>query len=255
MGGDVLTWSDTIEKDGSITLNLILIGCEWAGKRTLGNQIAKWWSEQTGGEHHPPPEGIHFHDHYTVPHVVHIGGHDNHKEQSEKDILKLNPGILEHFQRYQIEYHFGHGFVQEGDHWNIDWYYGDAVYAPLYWGYGRPGEYGDRRSSRQHYDEEVLRLIPDTILVLVKATADTIRNRMNKGNSPYPSRHTGTMFKLGDAEYVLDRFQEEFDNSLIAHSFSIDTSSTTPEESLQEFIAKVEPHLTAKDRERMGANK
>ena len=155
-------------------MNLILIGCEWAGKRTLGVEITKWWSEQTGAEFHPPPSSD-FHDHYTVPHVVHNEGHDHHKEQSEKDILGLNPGLLEHFQRYQIEYHFGRGFAESGEHWNIDWYYGDAVFAPLYWGYGRPGEYGDRREMRKHYDEEVMHTMPDTILVLIKATPDAIR--------------------------------------------------------------------------------
>ncbi len=233
-------------------MNLILIGCEWAGKRTLGVEITKWWCERTGDEYRPPP-GINFHDHYTVPHVVHAEGHEHHKEQSEKDILKLNPGVLEHFQRYQIEYHFGRGFAQSGTLWNIDWYYADAVFAPLYWGYGRPGEYADRREMRKHYDEEVMHTMPDTILVLVKATPDAIRNRMSEGKSPFPGRHAATMFKAEDAEVVLGRFQEEFENSLIAHRFSIDTTDATVEESLQEFIAKVDPHLTAADRDRMSS--
>lgn len=234
-------------------MNLILIGCEWAGKRTLGVEITKWWSEQTGAEFHPPPS-IDFHDHYTVPHVVHNEGHDHHKEQSEKDILGLNPGLLEHFQRYQIEYHFGRGFAESGEHWNIDWYYGDAVFAPLYWGYGRPGEYGDRREMRKHYDEEVMHTMPDTILVLIKATPDAIRSRMSEGKSLFPERHEATMFKVEDAEVVLGRFQEEFENSLIAHRFSIDTTDSTVEESLQEFITKVETHLTPADRERMATH-
>ena len=165
--------------------------------------------------------------------------------------LKLNPGILEHFQRYQIEYHFGRGFAEGGNHWNIDWYYGDAVYAPLYWGYGRPGEYADRREMRKHYDEEVMHSMPDTVLVLIKATPEAIRQRMSEGKSPFPDRHAATMFKADDTEFVLDRFQEEFENSLIAHRFSIDTTDATPEESLKEFIEKVGPHLTAEDRERM----
>ena len=83
-------------------MHLIVTGCEYAGKRTLGVELARWWSEQVGGEFHAPP-GIHFHDHFTVPHVVHAQGHEHHKEISEKEILTLNPGLLEHFQRYQIE--------------------------------------------------------------------------------------------------------------------------------------------------------
>ena len=234
-------------------MNLLLIGCEWAGKHTLGDQIAKWWCEKTGGEYNPPPEGVHYHDHFTVPHVVHIGGHDDHKEQSEKDILNMNPGLLEHFQRFQIEYHFQRAFVGGGDHWNIDWYYADAVYAPFYWGYGRPGEYADRRETRVHWDKDVMETMPDCILVLIKASPDAIKQRMSDGISLYPGRHANTMFKSEDAEYILGRFQEEFDNSLIRQRFAIDTTDSTLEESLQEFTTKVEPYLTDGDRARMSS--
>ncbi len=130
-------------------------------------------------------------------------------------------------------------------------YYGDAGFAPLYWGYGRPGEYADRREMRKHYDEEVMHTMPDTILVLLKATPDAIRSRMSEGKSLFPERHAATMFKAEDAEVVLGRFQEEFENSLLAHSFSIDTTDSTVEESLQEFVTKVEPHRTPTDRERI----
>ena len=234
-------------------MHLILIGCEWAGKRTIGNEIAKWWAEKTGGKHNPPPEGIHFHDHYTVPHVVHIGGHDHHKEQSEKDILKINPGLLEHFQRYQIDYHFQPGFVNSQDHWNIDWYYADAVFAPFYWGYGGPGEYGDRREMRKHCDKQVMELMPDCILVLVKASPETIVKRMGNGHSPYPDRHTNTMFKKEDSKYILDRFEEEFSDSLIKQKISLDTTNSSPEESLNEFVEKVSPFITADDLSRIEA--
>ena len=104
---------------------------------------------------------------------------------------------------------------------------------------------------RKHYDEEVMHSMPDTVLVLIKATPEAIRQRMSEGKSPFPDRHAATMFKADDTEFVLDRFQEEFENSLIAHRFSIDTTDATPEESLKEFIEKVGPHLTAEDRERM----
>jgi len=236
-------------------MDLILTGCEWAGKHTLGDQIAKWWSEETGTDYNPPPDGIRFHDHYTVPHVVHIGGHDNHFAQSEEDILKLNPGLLEHFQRFQIEYHFQRGFVSSGDHWNIDWYYADAVFAPFYWGYGKPGEYADRRETRVHWDKEVNEIMPDCILVLVKTTPDVIRDRMSDGTTLYPKRHANTMFKAKDAEYITDRFQEEFDNSLIRQRFSIDTTDSSPEDSLREFISKVEPYLTGTDKAKMTSYK
>ena len=233
-------------------MHLMLIGCEWAGKRTLGVEISRWWSEQTGGEFHPPP-GIHFHDHYTLPHVVHAEGHNDHKDLSESQIFSLNPGLLEHFQRFQTAYHFSSGFVNGPDHWNIDWYYADAVFGPFYWGFGGPGEYADRRQMARHHDEEVMEMMPDTVLVLVKTSADVIQNRMAEGKSPFPDRHAGTLFKPEDAEFILGRFQEEFDNSLIKNKITIDTTDVTVDESLQEFISKVDPYLTDEDRERMSA--
>ena len=41
-------------------MRLILIGCEYAGKTTLANEITKWLKETTGG-------GRTFHDHFTIP--------------------------------------------------------------------------------------------------------------------------------------------------------------------------------------------
>ena len=231
-------------------MNLILTGCEYAGKRTLGIEISRWWAEQTGIEFHGPP-GIHFHDHFTVPHVVHPEGHEDHRDISEKKILEMNAGLLEHFQRFQIEYHFGRGFLKGPDHWLIDWYYADAVFAPLYYGYGRPGEYADRWEMARHSEEQVMEVIPDTILVLVKASPEVIRQRMREGAGPFPRRHTGSLFQDKDVEHVLDRFHELFDNSLIRQRFAVDTSSASAEESLQEFVKKVGPYIAPEDRQRI----
>ena len=57
-----------------------------------------------------------------------------------------------------------------------------------------------------------------------------------------PSRSTRTL----TAESA-----DEFDNLLIRQRFTIDTTNATVEESLQEFISKVDDYLTAEDRERM----
>ena len=96
-------------------------------------------------------------------------------------------------------------------------------------------------------------MMPDTVLVLVKTSADVIQNRMAEGKSPFPDRHAGTLFKAEDAEFILGRFQEEFDNSLIKNKITIDTTDATVDESLQEFISKVDLYLTDEDRERMSA--
>ena len=60
-------------------MRLILTGIEYAGKRTLGIEISRWWAQQTGEEFLEPPHFM-FHDHFTLPHVVHTMGDEDHKE-------------------------------------------------------------------------------------------------------------------------------------------------------------------------------
>ena len=224
-------------------MKLILMGCEYAGKRTLGVEISKWWHKKNNTEFNPPPS-IDYHDHFTVPWVVHAIGHEHHKEESEKKILDLNPGLLEHFQRYQTDYHMQDGFVaKDADHWNIDWYYSDAVYAPLYYGFGRPGEYADRWEGVHHYEETVMDKMPDMVLVLVKATPEKIKERVIAGESLFPERHKGSLMKSEDIDYILERFQTLYDQSIIKNKFEIDTSSATVKDSISEFISNVEPIL------------
>ena len=45
-------------------MKLILMGCEYAGKRTLGVEISKWWHKKNNTEFTPPPS-IDYHDHFT----------------------------------------------------------------------------------------------------------------------------------------------------------------------------------------------
>ena len=224
-------------------MRLILIGCEYAGKRTLGHEIWKWWSELTGSPYYPPPH-TGFHDHFVVPYVVHPVGHPE-KEEMEDEMLTLSPALLEHFQRYQIEYHFSPGFLSEPDHWLIDWYYGDAVYAPLYYGYGGPGEYAERAVAVRSWDHHVMECMPDTVLVLLKASSEVIKQRRRDNQRPK------SLLQEKDVDFVLQRFQEEFDKSLIRQRFALDTTSATVEENLQEFVAQIQRFLTPEDRLRI----
>ena len=41
-------------------MNTILVGCEFAGKTTLANEIVEWSERNLGGSSH-------FHDHFTIP--------------------------------------------------------------------------------------------------------------------------------------------------------------------------------------------
>ena len=226
------------------------MGIEYAGKRTLGIEISRWWAGQTGEEFLEPPH-LAFHDHFTVPHVVHAMGHDHHKELSEKQMLALNPGLMEHYQRYQIFNKLTPGYTDMADLFLIDWYYSDAVYAPLYYGYGGPGQYADRRLMARSLDADVLSLMPDMVLVLMKASPEAIRRRVREAVSPFPGRHKDTLFDEKDTETVLERFEEEYERSLFSRKFVLDTTSATVKESLSEFMRQIKPFITADDRLRL----
>ncbi len=232
-------------------MRLLVIGSEYAGKHTLGLEIDKWWCGQTGQEFRPPPSFA-FHDHFVLPHIVHSEGHEHHKALSEQQMLTLNPHLLEHYQRYQIFNKLTRGYRAMRDLFLMDFYYGDAVYAPLYYGYGKPGMYGDRRVVARVLDREVDEIYPDMVLVLVKADPDVIRERAaNMDKTPFPGRHAATYFKSEDAEIVLDRFAEEFGRSLIRQKFEIDTTDVPVEESLSDFVRQMKPFITSEDFQRV----
>ena len=231
-------------------MRLILTGIEYAGKRTLGIEISRWWAQQTGEEFLEPPH-LAFHDHFTLPHVVHTMGHEDHKEKTEIELLNSNPGLQQLLQIYNIQNKFTRGYLKMPDLFLIDWYYSDAVYAPIYYGYGGPGQYADRQMIARKFDAEVNELMPDMIFVLMKASAETIRNRVKEAKSPFPSRHQHTYFDVKDTEIVLDSFDEQFEKSLITNKFILDTTTDTVDESLQQFKQQIKPFIFSKDRIRL----
>lgn len=80
-------------------MRLILVGCEYAGKTTLGNEITGWIGRTLGG-------GRSFHDHFTIP--------SPELEGTDRDlVVNATPRFKEMFQRYQMNYHL-HPFVLLG---------------------------------------------------------------------------------------------------------------------------------------------
>jgi hypothetical protein len=210
---------------------LILMGCEWTGKKTLSPIIAKWWTEQTG-------KTAKFHDHFTPPFQVQDNPTTDPRENEQ--VASLIPSLQEKFQRYQVEYHI-RPFVHDDDLLLVNHYYGDAVYAPLYYGYGKAGEYGDRVWLARHWDHVMMEVFPDTVLVLMKASPEVVRQR--RAEMPRPA----CPITEQDVELILDRFDEEFNNSLILRRFTLDTSSASVDETMDEFVQTIEPLLSAKD--------
>ena len=176
-------------------MKLILVGCEYAGKTTLANEIVGW-IERTFGSSRT------FHDHFSLP-------CNEFPVEEQEQLLALSPRLKEMFQRYMMNYHFHSAFYSDPDHNLVGFHLEEAVYAPLYYGYGGRGEYGDRAALARSFDEEVMQHAPDTVLVLLRARPEVIAQRMRE------QPHERPVVQEKDIEHVLQRFEEEYRDSLI----------------------------------------
>ena len=215
-------------------MKLILVGCEYAGKTTLANAIVGW-IERTFGSSRT------FHDHFSLP-------CNEFPVEEQEQLLALSPRLKEMFQRYMMNYHFHSAFYSDPDHNLVGFHIEEAVYAPLYYGYGGRGEYGDRAALARSFDEEVMQHAPDTVLVLLRARPEVIAQRMRE------QPHERPVVQEKDIEHVLQRFEEEYRDSLIRKKFALDTSDATVEQTLAEFAGAIKEHLSETDRLRLLAH-
>ena len=228
-------------------MNIIAIGCEYTGTTTLMLGLQEWMKGAFG-------QTTIFHDHFKLPNN---SGHPPldpdsiiFDEEEKRQILTMSPKLKELFTRYTLYYHSPTrarnsttlGGLHIGHH--ID----EMIYAPMYFGYGRPGEPGDRRVEGQNVEQALMKYMPETVLVLMRASADVVRSRMRS------APHVDGVVRDEDIECVLERFEEEFARSAIHNKFTLDTTESTPEETFQEFLCKMEPYWTEGDRLRMLAH-
>ena len=233
-------------------MNLLIIGCEYAGKTTLVRRISRWMIESMGLPY------VRWHDHFVVPRldrhlIVHAGtdapvvGKDEadlNTAEDEEQILSLRPSVLEQLQRHNVWRHLHPDLFREEDSLFVNHYYAEAVYAPLYYGYGEPGSFADRRGRARAWDRELLLRAPDTVLVLVECSAEVIRDRMNR------SRRLRCILHDQDVDRVIDSFRREFDASLIPSKFTLDASEASPDEVFASFRRQIEPYRSDVDRRR-----
>ena len=175
---------------------------------------------------------------------------DLNTEEDEEQIMGLRPSVLEQLQRHNIWRHLHPDmYVTEQDNLMIGFHYADAVYAPMYYGYGAPGSFADRSQRARAWDHHLMKIAPDTMLVLVSASPGDIRERMRR--SP---RRRGILQER-DVEEVLAGFRREYDNSLVHRRLTLDTSDVPVEESIQQFLRLVRPHLSDRDLLRIAAHR
>ena len=221
-------------------MRLIIVGSEYAGKTTLVKEIVKWRDNVMGP---PTPLGIvPYHDHFMLPWVGHW---DEISEEDLKKFMELGPELKEMFQRYQMSYHLSPMLYGDTDHILVGFHIEEAIYAPRYYGYGRKGEYGDREAFARSIEKEIVEMDPHTVLVLVKTTPEVIRERMKT------SPHERSVLRESDIDETVAAFDYHFSHSLLRYRMTLDTTEATVEETLSEFVEKVEPHLSEADRLRI----
>ena len=231
-------------------MRFIIIGCAYAGKTTLAVEISKWMIREHGRPF------ARWHNHFIAPHlerhlVVNRGAADRfdvvREETPDRDpdamvaqFRSMAPAMLESFSRHMIWHHLHPSmFHDDPDCLFIDFYYGDAVYAPLYYGYGEPGSFADRDRRARAWDGHVAQLAPDTVLVLVRASASVIRERMRL--APRPE----SFLQDGHVERVLAEFERQYANALIPRRIAVDTSSGCANAAFDSFLSQMAPHLPA----------
>ena len=215
-------------------MKLILTGIEYSGTTTIGKAIAEWFEKSTGA-------GYGFHDHFKIPNT----SHRDYTEEEQQQILDLSPRLKEALQRHQLYYHVQPTFYLDGDIASIGLHIEDAVYGPMYWGYGGEGEPGDRAEVSRDIEEWILEAAPETVLVLLTASPEVIARRVREDprkNSP---------LREEDIESVLGRFREEFDKARIPNKILLDTSTASVDETAARFAEQMEPYLEEVDHLRM----
>jgi hypothetical protein len=217
-------------------MRLFFIGCEYAGTSTLAHAINAWGRDTLGIQFSS------IHDHWKIPHVI---GHPPDLTPAEQEqFLALTPKIQEAFQRHNLYYHTPTK-LDDADYIIIGHYIEDTIYAQLYYGYGQEGQAGDRLIHSKNIENQIMKYTPQIVLIHVKAAPEVIARRMRENPHPH------SLVKPEDIELVLRRFDEEFKRSIIPRKITLDTSTVTVEESVAEFIEKVQPHLTQADQLRM----
>ena len=215
-------------------MNLIIVGCEYTGKTTLGNNIVKWTDSNVG-------IGRGFHDHFTIPNLE-LG------EEAADYLLNGPIQLKEMYQRFMIAHHLSRKFYEGPDQSMIGFHIEEAVYAPLYYGYGgvdsgapKRSLLGQRSLMAREVEKELLKVARNPVLVLLTSAAATINERMES------NRHERQTIKKSDVPYLLESFHNEFENSLLPKKFILDTTNTTPEQTFDEFMTKYQPYTTGDD--------
>ena len=217
-------------------MKLIIIGCEYSGTTTLAVAVNDWLREQTGTDFRI------IHDHWKIPHT---SGHPDDSTTEEQEwLLAATPKFKEMHQRHSLYYHAQYRGTEPDDSMLIGGAIEDGVYGPMYFGYGGPGHRLDRETVQHQWEQTLLYASDAIVLVHVTADDDVIKQRMQ--DDP----HENMVISEGDIGKVKNRFAELVEWSVLTKKIQVDNSGSM-EDTMAEFVSKMEPYFTDVDRKRM----
>ena len=165
-------------------VNLMLTGCEFAGKTTLGEGICAWIAGTMGSSRS-------FHDHFTMP--------SPEIRDADRDLfMRMSPDFRERFQRYQLDYHLHPAFYAANDHLLIGYHIEEAVYAPLYYGYGGDGAVPRRSRQARELERRIMGFEQEVTATLIRAVIEI-------DNTKLTPEQTLREFVLGAQPHLSDR--------------------------------------------------
>ena len=206
-------------------MRLIITGCGYTGKSTLLRKIQQWcrvnMGDETGG-----------HDHFGFP------GKEMPGDEGQR-LLNLGPKGKQMFQLYMMEYHVRRVFFRRNHHILVGYHFQEAIYAPLYYGYT------PATRMIQDLEREIMEAAPDMTLVQMKASPEVIRERMKA--DPHPN----IPLKPKDVELVLEKFEAEYQATMLRRKFVLDSTDSSPDRTFAGFLEQMERHFTDGDRMRI----
>ena len=227
-------------------MKVILAGIEYVGSTTISRMLSDWKLKNMG---EPFFMGL-VHDHSKLPHT---SGHpDDTTLEEQEQIVNLSPKLKEMYHRYGMYYHIHH-YVQEDD-LSVGFHIEEAVYARRYYGYGLDGEQFDRNNVFVGIENRIKQITTDPIITVhMVASPDIIESRMF-ALKDHPE-HTNSPLQVEDIEDVMADYQYFISKSDIGPVVKVDTSIDSPEDTLEEVVALLDPYFTKTDLERIENHK
>jgi|TARA_B100000959_G_C14861109_1_gene574271 hypothetical protein len=225
---------------------IILVGCEYSGTSTISKSLKSEFKEILGSE-------FDIHDHWKFPNIECYPQYSKQYTLNKTDkshISQFTPKLKEMLQRQSLVYHLPAPKVSI-DKIYAGYHFDDTVYAPIYFDYGGPKEPqgGPRTKYARYIEKEIIKSYPDTILIHLTASKESILERMQNGP------HENQIIAQDDIDLITEQFQLEFDKSLLQNKFTIDNTGQSIKQTTSDAMDGILNYCTPEDLARIRINK